>query len=118
MIQVPNTEENRIKCLCKKCPSYPHKCSREILYCSKGSSLLEVREGGCLCKSCSLYFEYDLKGHYFCDKEFLGDAFVLMRKKKKDEDLISYQKMVDIKTMAETGKSVLRSMGSPKKMPF
>ncbi|MDP3623883.1 MAG: glutamate synthase-related protein [Methanobacteriaceae archaeon] len=118
MIQVPDTEENRIKCLCKKCPSYPHKCPGESLYCSRGSSLLEIREAGCLCKSCSVYFEYDLRGHYFCDKEFLGDAFVLMRKKKNEEDPVSYQKMVDIKTMAETGKSVVRSMGSPKKMPF
>jgi glutamate synthase domain-containing protein 2 len=65
-----------------------------------------------------VYFKYDLEGHYFCDKEFAGDAFILMRKKKKDEDPVSYQKMVDIKTMAETGKSVVRSMGSPKKIPF
>ncbi len=118
MVQIPYTEENIIKCLCKKCPSYPHKCSGEVLYCSRGSTLLEVRENGCLCKSCSVYFEYKLEGHYFCDKDFLGDAFVLMRKKKKDEDIIAYQKMVDIKTMAETGKSVVRSMGSPKKIPF
>jgi glutamate synthase domain-containing protein 2 len=65
-----------------------------------------------------VYIEYGLEGHYFCDKEFVGNAFVLMRKKKKGEYPVSYQKMVDIKTMAETGKSVVRSMGSPKKMPF
>ncbi len=118
MVNVPDTEENRNKCHCKKCPSYPHNCRGELLYCSRGSSLIEVHEGGCLCKSCSVYFKYNLEGHYFCDKEFAGDAFILMRKNKKDEDSISYQKMVDIKTMAETGKSVVRSMGSPKKMPF
>ena len=118
MVDVPDSEENRNSCHCKKCPSYPHDCKGEILYCSKGSSLLEVHEGGCLCTSCSVYFKYELEGHYFCDKEFKGDAFVLMRKKKIDEDPLSYQKMVDIKTMAETGQSVVRSMGSPKKMPF
>lgn len=118
MLNVPDTEENRKNCHCKKCPSYPHDCKEEILYCSKGSSLLEVHEGGCLCKSCSVYFKYGLKRHYFCDNEYTGDAFILMRKKKIDEDPISFQKMVDIKTMAETGKSVVRSMGSPKSMPF
>lgn len=118
MVNVPDSEENRNNCHCKKCPSYPHNCPGEQLYCSRGSSLLEVHEGGCLCKSCPVYIKYGLEEHYFCDKEFEGDAFVLMRKKKQDEDPVSYQKMVDIKTMAETGKSVVRSMGSPKKMPF
>lgn len=118
MVKVPDSEENRNKCLCMKCPSYPHKCKGEVLYCSRGNSLLDIREGGCLCKSCPVYFKYGLKGHYFCDKEFMGDAFVLMRKKKKIEDPLVYQKMVDIKTMAQTGKSVVRSMGSLKKMPF
>lgn len=118
MIKVPDSEENRDNCHCRRCPSYPHNCDSEILYCSKGNSLLEIHEGGCLCKSCPVYYKYNLKGQYFCDKEYMGDNFVLMRKKKKDEDPVDYQKMVDIKTMAHAGKSVVRSMGSNKRMPF
>jgi glutamate synthase domain-containing protein 2 len=115
-MKVPDSIENRDKCLCMKCPSYPHQCEGANLYCSRGSSILEIRESGCLCDSCPVYFEYNLKGLYFCNQELIEG--VLMRKKKKDEDLASYQKIVDIKNMAQSGKSVVRSMGSIKEMPF
>lgn len=41
-----------------------------------------------------------------------------MRKKRSWEDLASYAGMVDIKLMADRGESIVRSMGSQKKMPF
>ncbi len=41
-----------------------------------------------------------------------------MRKKQSDEDEQFYQTVVDIKDMAETGKSIVRSMGSLKRIPF
>ena len=41
-----------------------------------------------------------------------------MRKKKSSEDESLYESIVEIKDMAATGKSVVRSMGSLKKMPF
>lgn len=41
-----------------------------------------------------------------------------MRKKQSQESLSFYQSIVDIKNLAETGKSQISSMGSLKKMPF
>ena len=41
-----------------------------------------------------------------------------MRKKKKAETIEFYKKVVDIKEISESGKSVIRSMGSKKKLPF
>jgi len=41
-----------------------------------------------------------------------------MRKKRSDEDDALYQTLVDIKDMAATSKSVVRSMGSLKRLPF
>ena len=41
-----------------------------------------------------------------------------MRKRRSDEDAAFYQTVVDIKEMAATGTSVVRSMGSQKQLPF
>ena len=41
-----------------------------------------------------------------------------MRKKRSDEEISFYQTVVDIKDMAAIRKSVIRSMGSLKKLPF
>ncbi len=41
-----------------------------------------------------------------------------MRKKRSDEDKNFYEVVADIKQMAQSGESIVRSMGSQKKMPF
>lgn len=43
---------------------------------------------------------------------------MLYRRKKDTEDQAAYNKMLHIKEIAETGESVISSMGSQKKMPF
>ncbi|GAB4306266.1 MAG: glutamate synthase-related protein [Methanobacteriaceae archaeon] len=118
MDRVENTKSNRKKCICISCPSYPHKCNGEILYCSLGNSCVDVHENGCICYMCPVYFENKLDGLYYCDKEIVGESKTLMRKKKSDESKTFYQWLVDIKDISNLGKSVIRSMGSNKKMPF
>ena len=118
MVKVDDTKENREKCLCNSCPSYPRNCDGEILYCSLGKSCVDVHENGCICYMCPVYFENKLDGLYYCDKEVVGESKTLMRKKKSDESKSFYQSMVDIKDMSNAGESVVRSMGSTKKMPF
>jgi glutamate synthase domain-containing protein 2 len=73
---------------------------------------------GCICTICPVYSEYQLAGIYYCDKEEVGESRVGMRKKRSDEDYAFYQTIVDIKDMAATGTSVVRSMGSLKKLPL
>ena len=115
---VQNSEENRKKCICFNCPSYTHDCKGEILYCATGKSNCDIDVKGCICNICPVYHENKLKGLYFCDKEEVGESRTLMRKKRSDEDISFYQTVVDIKDMAATGNSVIRSMGSLKKLLF
>lgn len=119
---VPNTDENRKKCICPKCPSYPQECGGEILYCSAGKSACEISAGGCICQACPIYHEFDLKNLYYCDKESPARGGVrekiFMRKKRAGEDNDFYQAVVDIKILAEEGRSKIGAMGSLKKMPF
>lgn len=115
---VEDNEENREKCVCPKCPSHPHDCKGEVLYCALGSSKCEIDAKGCNCSLCPVYKENDLKELYFCDKEEVGEDKIKMRKRKCDENSSFYQTVVEIKNMAMTGKSMIRSMGSLKKMPF
>ena len=42
LMKIKNTPENRDKCHCKVCPSYPYKCGGEVLYCSKGPSDCDI----------------------------------------------------------------------------
>jgi len=72
LMKIKNTVENRGKCHCKVCPSYPYKCGGEVLYCSKGPSKCDIDVDICICDTCPVYFEYDLKGIYFCDKDIVG----------------------------------------------
>jgi glutamate synthase domain-containing protein 2 len=115
---VQNSEENRKHCICFKCPSYPHDCKGEVLYCATGKSNCDIEVKGCICTICPVYQENKLKGIYFCDKEEVGESRTLMRKKRSEEKVSFYQTIVDIKDMAATGNSVVRSMGSLKKLPF
>jgi len=115
---VHDSEENRQKCICVNCPSYPHECEGERLYCARGKSTCDIPVRGCICAICPVYYENKLGGIYYCDKEEIGESRVVMRKKRSDEDDAFYQTLVDIKDMAATGKSVVRSMGSLKRLPF
>ena len=40
LMKIKNTLENRNKCHCKVCPSYPYKCGGEVFYCGKGPKKL------------------------------------------------------------------------------
>ena len=115
---VEDSVENREKCICASCPSYPHGCKGEVLYCARGASNCDVPVKGCSCTLCPVYAENELQSIYYCDKEAVGDAGVVMRKRRSDEDAAFYQTVVDIKEMAATGTSVVRSMGSLKQLPF
>lgn len=115
---VHDSEENRTKCICLKCPSYPHGCNGERLYCAGGKSTCDIEARGCICSICPVYHAYKLGGIYYCDKEAVGESRIVMRKKRSDEAASFYQTVVDIKDMAATGNSVLRSMGAVKKLPF
>lgn len=115
---VPDTPKNRENCICPGCPSYPLGCGGELLYCSTGKSKCDIAAKGCVCPGCPVYSEYKLTSLYFCDKEKVGAAGVLMRKKGSGEDALFYQSVADIKEVAATGESIVRSMGSTKKMPF
>ncbi len=121
MQAVPDTKSNRKKCICPKCPSYPKDCRSELLYCSVGKSKCDIKAAGCICNACPVWRENKLTSLYFCDKDNIGETGsnkVLMRKKRTDEDADFYQAISDIKNIAATGNSIVRSMGSLKKIPF
>jgi glutamate synthase domain-containing protein 2 len=118
-MEVKDSPLNRKKCVCPGCPSYPHECRGELLYCSPeiGKSKCDIKAAGCNCNACPVYFENALKGLYFCDKEEIRPG-VLMRKKSSSENPDFYQSIADIKDMAQTGHSRVRSMGSLKQLPY
>ncbi len=115
---VENSEKNRKKCLCPNCPSYPHDCDGEVLYCAEavGHSRCDIEAKGCLCPGCVVWVENNLKEIYFCTRDVVGPAKVVMRKKNSRESDEFYQTVADIKTLAETGESIVRPMGSLKKI--
>jgi glutamate synthase domain-containing protein 2 len=115
---VEDTKSNREKCICPGCPSFPHDCKGELLYCGVGKSKCDIKAVDCICNNCPVFFENNLKDLYFCDKEEVGDSKTWMRKKGLTEDKEFYQTVVDIKDMSATGNIIVRSMGSLKKMPF
>jgi len=114
---VQNSKENRKKCLCPSCPSYPHDCKGEALYCSEevGHSQCDIDAKGCYCPGCAVWRENNLSGIYYCTRDVVGEAKIVMRKKRSDESEEFYQTLSDIKTLAETGESIVRPMGSLKK---
>lgn len=109
--------ENRAKCHCHYCPSYPEKCEGELLYCVTGSSACEIPVKGCICNTCPLYYEYHLQDIYFCGKEVTGAGKTFLRKPSEGEDPLFYQKMVEIKDKTHNI-SAVTSMGSTKRIPF
>jgi glutamate synthase domain-containing protein 2 len=118
MQSVKDTKVNRRKCVCPSCPSFNKDCKGEILYCSLGKSSCDINAKGCKCGTCLVFKENKLKDFYFCNKEEVGLSNTIMRKKSSKEDNEFYQMIVDIKDMAASRSSIIRSMGSLKKMPF
>jgi len=116
--EIPITEENRKKCHCPVCPSYPGLGKDELLYCGTDASKCDIEAQGCLCDTCPIYFEYELKGIYYCNQIEAGESKNLIRKRKSDEDLSFYQTMVDIREESIGHQSRIVSMGSLKKLPF
>lgn len=117
MNMIRDSEENRKKCICTGCPSYPQDCG-EVLFCATGKSNCEVEVKGCICSYCPVYAENNLSAVYYCNKDRVGESNTLMRKKRSGEDDQFYQGLVDIKDIANSGKSVVRPMGSLKELPF
>ena len=116
---VHDSAENRAKCICVSCPSYPQECAgAEVLYCARGTSACDIAVKGCICSLCPVYAEHELQGLYYCDKTAIDEAGTVMRKRRTDEDPAIYQTIVNIKEVAATGSSVVRSMGSQKQLPF
>jgi glutamate synthase domain-containing protein 2 len=115
-MSVDNSEENRKKCLCPNCPSHPQDCRGEILYCAEavGHSRCDIDAKGCVCPGCLVWEENNLKEIYFCARDVVGPEKIVMRKKRSDERREFYQSVVNIKTIAETGKSIVSAMGSLK----
>lgn len=116
--EISDTEENRRRCMCPSCPSYPHKCSGEILFCGTKASKCDIDAKSCICNTCPIYFEHDLKGLYYCNQVETGETKSLMRKKRSDEDKKLYETIVDIREMSLNQESTVVSMGSLKKLPF
>lgn len=114
---VTNSEENRKKCICPSCPSYPENCRGELLYCGKGKSKCEIPVSTCVCPGCPVYKENQLSGLFFCDKE---DSLlpVSLRKIRPAETDSAYEAIAQIKKIAASGESQVGAMGSLKQMPF
>jgi len=68
MKRIKDNDENEGVCrdFCGSCPSYPG--SNEWLFCARGKSKEDITMNGCLCPSCQVYLDNDLKGAYFCRK--------------------------------------------------
>lgn len=112
--RVEDTQENRAKCLCPGCPSYPHLCEGELLYCAVGPSACEIMADGCTCPSCQVYRDNGLKFLYYCNQVEVGREGIYMRRQRAAEDASTYGSMVDIKAVAETGEGKVCAMGSLK----
>ena len=114
---IEDSPENREKCLCSYCPSYPKNCGNKLLYCATGSSDCEIKVKGCICNTCPLFYQYHLSDNYYCGKERVGESGTFLRKPNKDEDPSFYNKMVEIKDKSHNI-SGISSMGSTKKLSF
>ncbi|CDG64742.1 glutamate synthase [Methanobacterium sp. MB1] len=114
---IEDTPENREKCLCSYCPSYPKDCGNKLLFCATGSSDCEIKVKGCICNTCPLFYQYHLKDNYYCGKERVGESGSFLRKLNKEEDPSFYNKMVEINDKSHNISSI-SSMGSVKKLSF
>lgn len=115
---IHDNEENRKQCHCTRCPSYPNQCHDEVLFCGTQASKCDIKAGGCICDTCPIYYEYELKGIYYCNQVGTGQSNNLMRKRKSDEDHSFYRTVVDIREESLKPQSQIVSMGSVKKLPF
>jgi len=70
MVKVEKTPENLKKCSCPKCPSYNECAERKLekLFCAKevGKSSCKFQMNGCICMSCPVHKENNLKAGYYC----------------------------------------------------
>jgi methylamine---glutamate N-methyltransferase subunit C len=117
-LKIPDTKENRKKCMCRSCPSYPHNNRGEIIFCGTQASGCDIEAQGCICNACTIYFDYGLKSLYYCNQVEIGKKQLLMRKKKSNENDHFYRTLVDIREQSLNQESVSVSMGSQKKLPF
>jgi glutamate synthase domain-containing protein 2 len=116
--KIKDNHENRDKCHCPLCPSYPHECHGEILYCGTQASKCDINPQTCLCDTCQVYHGYGLKGLYYCNLVESDESNTLVRKKRSDEETDFYQSLVDIREESLGERSLTVSMGSQKKLPF
>ncbi len=68
-MRVKLNDDNKKKCVCINCPSYD-ECMRggkEILYCANNKSSCSFKRKGCICGSCPVHEENDLKFGYYCN---------------------------------------------------
>lgn len=67
-MKVPDTQENLMKCICGKCPTYTNcmKDKMEGLFCGREKSSCDVEKAGCICGQCPLFLEYKLENFYYC----------------------------------------------------
>lgn len=115
---VQDNGDNRKKCICAKCPSFPHDCSGEILYCSKGKSQCDINARGCICPGCPIYTENNLSDLYYCNQEQIDGSKNFMRKKRSDENEKFYHDLVSIKNISFQEEHHVSSMGSRRALPF
>jgi len=69
-MEVPNTQENMMKCICTTCPTYIEGDTG--FFCSMDKSEKNPEQKGCNCAGCPLWGEYDLSGGYFCTEGKAG----------------------------------------------
>jgi len=115
---VEDTKENRRNCLCPKCPSYPHDCSKELLYCSIGNSRCNISASGCTATSAqSGSSTSSLPYTSATRKKWDSEKTNLDAQKKSTRRRLILRNRRRIKTIASTGKTIVRPMGSLKEMP-
>jgi len=70
MAKVPNTDENAGKCICPNCPTWKSDAcaaeKNERLYCGRGKTACDLKDKGCICGECPMWFRYNLSKGYFC----------------------------------------------------
>lgn len=72
---VPDSLENRDRCICRNCSSYPVNCGlevkSEILYCGTAQSECDIEKNSCLCPNCPIFEELGLTETYYCETGYI-----------------------------------------------
>ena len=63
-MEVPNTPDNAMKCICGKCPT--HVEGDKTFFCAVDKSDLGFEQKGCICNDCALWELYELSDGYYC----------------------------------------------------